>query len=535
MSRLWRWVITKKASEKANIRRIFFQFIKRKYKNEYVVISENWDETRRRFVFLIQIESNPKSWLVEVRGPQGDSISSTQKPFSDLKSAQEKYKESVESRTKTRLQVIDNHYPEAKSFILKYERYGDNGDYSGYASLKTFQFMLAVYELLSYGFDYSDENGSIRKFPGTRTFSSRYFQEQKAAHREIARKHDNFIVILANVPKLKNILNKEVEDRPKAFQTLVSKFYRILDSLKMVSSKYHLIYTDFNSMVTPLKEHFKEFTRNNKKTEIRPLGTVLEEESHPLILINDLEKILYHAFQYSIPTFNFIILELSTALRPTEVRRLANDPEKFIVKDNFRDTLDYKGGKLIQKTAHKINPASLINPSLSLISRILLKYNYPLADQSTVEDFFNAERNFRKKDSSLQKFYERSLRTTAGHHIAYCESADDPHRASLHIVKERMGHATITMATNVYSKDSPASGVKPEIYFGLTGVRKDGVMYSSHHSLWDAWLLGKWLKVMEANLTKSDMDIIWNQIRTEYDLLLRKVAPSGTEVKPLDF
>lgn len=257
-----------------------------------------------------------------------------------------------------------------------------------------------------------------------------------------------------------------------------------------------------------------------------------------MIPLDHLEAILEEAFDFSPPLFNYIILililSLTLGLRPSEMRRLLKDTSKYLMmKKNQLDKLDYQNG-LIRKTGQRLDPKKLKCPSVSLIGRILLKYNHPFASVETVESFFDPEKHFRSGDD-LSEYVERSLRTTAGHHIIYCMNVENrEHNATIFTVKDRMAHQDTSMATKVYAKNLP-SDILPESYFGCAGIDKNGEMITAHFPLWDAYLLKKWLDKMMSVKTEIEINIIWNQILTEWSEIKILNKPHESVLKPTKY
>jgi hypothetical protein len=355
---------------------------------------------------------------------------------------------------------------------LKQQEVGARGDYGSFSNRFKLGFILALSELLEEGFYTKRNNGKEVRFDGHRSGKSKnFFRDRKARNRRILATIGDVDFYEGNIDLDRDISQgfenflKTKQLKEKTFDSYV---FALVYAVRQVFMTYPRVYENWSLIETSTLNArelcLKKFlaTAHNKEGQIKRSG------HFPMIPIESLDEILDIALDTSIPIFNSIILGLSTMVRPTELWRLTEDPEAYIT-DNF--FLDYKSEKLSIKTSGKVSIDSIENPMLSLISLVLMKYKHPLRGALSLDDFFAkkpGESFFRHKKGL--NYFQRSLRTTGGHMLAFCEKAKDPHRANYYDVKSRMGHATISQAVAVYAKKSPVQGKTPESYLQTKGI-----------------------------------------------------------------
>jgi hypothetical protein len=251
------------------------------------------------------------------------------------------------------------------------------------------------------------------------------------------------------------------------------------------------------------------------KIEVKTKNKELRRKKrHEYIPIKLLPKLFDLAIQEGDSLYSYIVLGLSTCLRPTELKRLVARSRFYYLEG----TLNYKGigipdddDLLVIKTMDHVDVRSLPNPRLSIISRIILKYHSPLLNPN---DFFDLKRGVCRKDKDLSPYYERCLRTTGVTNLVLCENAADPmHRASLHTAKERCGHINVLEVSKDYAKHLPPGHEHPETYFQLNRLAKDKFDIGRGSSLWDLWLLRDYIdRQIKEGMPAARKEEIWEQI-----------------------
>lgn len=518
------------------LRRVEVQFIGRQ-SQKCEIIKEHWNDERSRWVFLLKVEE--KGYAVQVRFQDGH-VNSINKPYPTLDEAEKQFQIANEVKTKVQLQLIDNYYITAKKFIRKYKEHEERGDlgkadFSLFTDLKKIQFIIAVSELHEFGFEILGENKKVEfKLKGSKSGKDKdFFDGRRRINRNLVRKIDNydFDTGLSSLrPKLLKTLDAITSEAIFSESYVFGLYSRMIVSAKTVFQGYHKAYGDFPDE-DAIYALFEEYRDQNIISGVNPNGRIERQNPHPMIPIDELNKILDLGFEMSAGLFNFLILSLSTTLRPSEIRRLVENKERLILNG---EELDYKTGRIIQKTTGKWDPSELTNPALSIISRVILNYNHPIAPKNIVVEFFAAQGEMRG-EVELEGFYERALRTTAGHMLGFCIKAQYPHTSNIYLIKERMGHRTIKQAMKTYAKNLPHNRKSPEGYFGNAGVKKDGVLLTAHQPLWDSYLLSKWIEKMNECLPVDQMRIIWNQIKEEQRMFIADVAPDESIFKPKEY
>lgn len=531
----------KKVSEKANVKRIQNQHLSRgvRGKMSLEIVKSCWIESLKRLVQLVK-NKDTGEYFHEIRG-MGLYSSTLDKPTKDLDKAVEQFENFSREARRVKLKVIDNFYPEAKRFILKYQEEGARGDYSRFAFKNKLSFILAVSELLAEGFVSKNSNGKVtRSFIGIQCNRNRdYHNRNKSLNRLILKRMNDIEVSEDNLDfkkefreNIKNLIANKLTEA-----TFTAYFYRILNAIQLVFLEYPRVFKGLNSVESEMKSVYKAITINEKATSLHPDGNILNDGHFDWIPIKELERILDIAFENSIPIYNFLILSLSCMMRPSEMRRLVAFRDQglkdYIIDGSF---LNYKYGKLVTKTEAEVDPTSLDNPALSIISRVLLKYPHKLQGKGlTIKEFFEIDGVLRK-NKGLENYTERCLRITGGHMLAFCIRAQEPHRSDTYEVKSRMGHASTEQAIKVYAATAPSQSQKPEVYFDNigSGITKDGELITSGQPLWDAYLLRHWIVRMSRVHSESNMKIIWNQIMEEYRSN-KQLAESMPKYKPSSF
>lgn len=521
---------SRRISLEADFKRKQNQHSKRK-QYEIDCIKENWNEKLERLTQLLTFNKDGQIYYyVEIRGT-GLFSSTFEKASTVLEDAELIYDNFTETVKKSSLKLIDSYYPTAKKFILKYRDEGSRADFENFSQLHNIKFIIAVSELITEGFQIQDNNKRvIKKFDGLIKKSKKYFQDKKRVHRNVM-KHFDDITISEENPNFARDYQKGLEgviQNGLKYSTFKDYFFATRKALKNVFENFPEVYP-YGAVATKKISKMLDTIKNRElRTAHNPTGLLFESEHYPMIHIDHLETILDSAQNISLKLYNFLILSLTTMMRPEEMDRLL-----IIGKDALdrEGNLDYKSGKLVHKTDGKVKIQELPNPNLSTIGRVILKYNHDYnPSKNLVKNFFTKGAFWRKGE--LQKYVLRSLRRTGGHMLGFCIKCKSDHTSNLQDVKTRMAHKNTVQADNVYAKNFPHQTQLPEGYFRTAGIIKNGKLITQKQPLWDAYLLKHWIQTMEKHYKKSDMKIIWKQVLTEAHDYLNTIDPSGDTFIP---
>lgn len=504
---------------KNNINRAINQHFKRKY-GETEELHKNWDESKRRMTKLciLKNEGNPKYVLV-MRG-EGGNIRED-KVFSSLDDALAEYNSAIKVIKSTDLTVLGRHLPIAKRLIkkIKTSPKGRPCDLSRYRDLNKLSFLFTVGYLFEHGFEMEDFKieGRSRVLP--RTARHRWQRAERVLNKtgelEILTSKDSDYRDLKE--DLYEMMDKFSIDGSFKADTIGDYFNNILDTAKdgaaVLGTKREL-----ESELELLRASVWTYVKNSTISQASGKGHLEKSEEYTPIDLDLLKKWLHFVSERDFGVFNSLIFSLSTGVRPTELYKLIEDPEKYLINGK---QLDYKSGRLITKTSYKIETKDLANPSLSIISRVLIK-NYPQTNRIGLEQGFLPIQKSGKKGwlrrGEFEDIVHRRLRTTTGHMIAQCLSSEQPQvSANLYLIKDRLGHVTLKQSIARYAKNLMDPDKKAEAYFGIKDLVVDGKDVSHGFPLWDSWLAMIWLKRVRAVLGEKEFKLAKKRVVTEYE------------------
>lgn len=284
-------------------------------------------------------------------------------------------------------------------------------------------------------------------------------------------------------------------------------------------------YSSYLTLSKSITNLANSMVKVNLKSATNKEGTIKRSSNHPFIPIDKLERILEAAMDLGTHMYDYVILSLTTGLRPEEMDRLAYYKTAYLNDDG---TLNYRHRNppkkieditLISKTDSKIDISTLVNPMLSIVGRVIIKYGAP---RLYPENFFASpnvnKHGFRAKYSELSPYYERTLRTTCGTMLAFCEKAEVG-RTTLSIVQNRQAHKDRTMVIEVYARILPTDSKSPEEYFQITGIKKGDFDIGAGSNLWDLWLLRDYIRRYSAFYKRISDEValrrMWDQIVRE--------------------
>lgn len=374
---------------------------------------------------------------------------------------------------------VDDKKSQARNFLAKY----DSGkDFFYHYPLYEMPFMFALAEEKDVSLDLS-------KIPArryiVRLLSGLTFPQEEKAQKAFVK--EMFIKIAEDVN----------DEGFVARGTYHFKANIIIEMLTTLS-----LFSDVYPPIARSMEHFRKTKEEvAKKYEYNPIknltGTIIDAEHYKYFQYDHLNKILDLAYDASPSFFNFCILGLSTGLRLTELEKLIDGKFRYVTEGAF---LNYKGGELVTKTAGKVELSLMVNPELSIVSRLILFYDNIL----NIEDFFDLKKDkIRLLHPEMKDYVARCFRTTCATMLAYCDKLNGRGRASLRDAQNRLGHSTMNMVIRIYAKRIPSTG-SPLRYYNFSGVIKiDGHDITQHSNLWDSWLLQKYVEKTVLNLSHS--------------------------------
>lgn len=304
--------------------------------------------------------------------------------------------------------------------------------------------------------------------------------------------------------------------------------YRSDEELKFVSGNF---FDDLNRLLTKLltrvqraftveigneqKNHL-HFIRLNKIKEAyekAQVGYSFDDDIHSYraLHIEDIKALIRIAERVDYRITNWIVMALSTALRPSEVSRLKAYHFVGSIID-YKNAADLVVTKTIKKESHI---RKLTNPESAIVARIL-------ADEPRMEptDFFNQRSKLWPQlmldiqvcpkalklmaDPEFSDAPKRCLRTTAITYLVYLANNRKLLGVSLSHdeITHRTAHFDTKMIRDVYTDftNDLANNIHPQACFGMSSYSlrgDDGIAYdvTSVDTLWDAWLLRQLLEL----------------------------------------
>lgn len=490
-------------------------------RNGSKIVEEKETAGFKSMVFLIQSNDNKDLFAVFQRIPGARRA----KAFSwtDEGSARDLFEELATGRVKDPLWYgIEHYYKQAKAFIIESEK-NPNGPVPFFTP--RYGFLLALEELLSDGWEAGD--GFPARRPGIGNRSANFRKVLRNNRRKILYNVGNQ-ELGSSLEETRIQIKKMIEAMIDRYEVIGSKTYWRNNSLLMkmaeVASDYPRAFPQFVGLRDKIKKDIKQLETSNFKTSDSD-GKILAEDNHPFVPIEQLTKILQVAFNENINLYDFIVLSLTTGLRPEEMRRLIKFKTAYLKSDrslNYKHLNPHKSVSnifLTKKTEAKVKRSDLSDPLLSIVGHIILKNCNPMIEP---EFFFEKKspEHFRVKHEDLEPYYERTLRTTCATMLAFCDKAKVG-RADLYTVKARLAHKDLKMAIERYAKHPPTESLKPEVYFGITGLKHQdsGMDLGNGESLWDMWLLRDWINRRKTIFTQerdsAALNRMWKMIINE--------------------
>lgn len=425
-----------------------------------------------------------------------------------------------------------DHYKEQAKKILT--QVLEHPDYTPIFS-RRYGFVFAVEEVLSEGFEGYPQQRNVSP-QGHKALQS--FRRKMLSILGNKRIPDNASQVIQD---LMGCLNKISQKQTLSVRTYEMYLFLAVQTLKKSFQSLPAQFPQFAGLSERLYNDGVIFVKNNIGSTKNP-GRLRQPKRHPYIPLEQLEKLLDLAFDVSYETYNYIILSLTTGLRPEEVERLAHFRSSYINNDG---TLNYKHQHpsddvtdlpLTSKTETKVSREDLVNPLLSVVGRVILNHYQP---QLQPDDFFDKDAAIRTSHRDLSAFYERSLRTTCATMLAFCSQAKTG-RADLHEVKNRLAHETLDQAINTYAKHAPTGAMSPEKFFNIRNLirAENNFDLGKGQNLWDMWLLRNWIQkfkaAFESSGDKVSLSRMWKQVEMEskffQNLVIEDIDEEATKI-----
>ena len=494
------------------------QHIRRKFADTEE-IEVQWNEERLRLTKLLR-KINEDEFFVVARTDEKIIAEST---FRDIEAARARFKEVSQVVSSIRLNILGRHETNAKKFIKKKmltKEAGETFDASRFKDAKNLSFFFMVGHLIETGFkmpDFEIRGRSTTQDKTTKNIYSignRLFTE----YGDIVLSNptdDNYIDCRERLVELMDSVS--LDDPMKYASNTISTYFHYTLKTALIGAKFAGNLKVYEAEIRSMMDEIWVYTKNNEYSQASEKGHLRKSMSHKPLNIDKLESFLIAVSNKDFALLNYFILALSTALRPTEMQRInERGIEEFCIDGKF---LDYKSGHLVTKTGGKIDSETLVNPQLSIISRVIIKH-YPLASNTVVKESFKkrpgAASSIRR--GPFKDIYERRFRITCGYMLGMCTKAIDPNVAAhVHTIKDRMGHISINQAITTYAKDLIDQEKVAENYFGLKSLNVDGTNVSHGFPLWDSWLLRLWLKRLKTVIGETAFKEAKSRVVEEYE------------------
>jgi hypothetical protein len=227
--------------------------------------------------------------------------------------------------------------------------------------------------------------------------------------------------------------------------------------------------------------------------KIRKFKDVLpKKKNHPPLILSDIKSILDMASNLKTPNLYFrILLQLSTGLRVIDIPKLCKEHLLSTGQLCYNQIVSGQPDYLVTKTEDKVDPSELVNPTTSIVTRIILKYFDHQISESDADKFWFCRSTVRQNLTSKDA-YERTLRTTCATYLMWASTSDNFKKISYLDVQNRMAHINSSMITEVYAKNRPKDYDDKTVdeYLDTPCIEIDGKDLSQYENAWDLWLLG---------------------------------------------
>ena len=466
--------------------------------DDYEKLEEIWSE--KTGIYSVIYSVGKKEWLVGM-GREGEVFH--KEFYSGKEEAFSIYMKSKKVLKEIETSTLNQYITPAKRLIKKVATTEGKLRFDDYSNLNNLLFLATVGYYNQRGFEIG--KGKAERYGKYKTKQKGTYESHWGTIEAFARsgldivipndEDVNFENILSN---FKKAIDQFLENGKKLHGKENYKDKTINDYLSMI-----LAYADEGAGLLGAKYRTIEFFVRKLKESCTGVVATFDLERagnyKPLSVeeIHITAKFLVKRDQNAFFTF---LLGLSTGLRPSELYRLTKKKLYYTLEDG--KIFNYKGGELVTKTSGKVDPATLSNPSTTILTRVLLKH-YPLLEGA--DKFLKLFNEAQKAHFDNEGHYPRRLRATLGHGLIKCEdSIKHGHYSNYNEIKERMGHKDASMAMKTYAKNKPSPGISAEMYFGLPGLELDGVVVSDNMPLYDSFVASLFLEHIPSEKAKKE-------------------------------
>lgn len=467
-------------------------------KHKYDLL-DSFGERDFRMIFLLASRDShhpEKHWFLHERTLREGNSVLNDKRYDSLREAEEAY-ELLKTGNRPKdldWRGVEFYYPQAKAFI---DSHSAGGDKSRDPVLEL-GFLFALDELQENGFKRKD--GSER-LPGRnlgrdaidrrkqfRRNTLKIVRNQPLETRDFDEQYRHMCITLAKGCKTES-----------TFFALLWWLNKAIAQMQLKPAVFKIVWPEVTAkgIVKQVSNDYRRSATGN--------GHLRRKKSFGYIPVDKLNDIFVAMLNEQ--SINMLTLSLSTGLRPGEIRRLVQKSSPHYVLNGSH--LNYKGRKieneklfLVSKTDAKGDVELLENPMLSIVSRVILNNDMPCS--WLPENPFHNESTFRKgplaKDC-FTKTPERHIRASCATMLAYCDLLDSAKsgRATRDMAAQRLGHIDTKQVVSTYAPKIPSETPNPADYFGLSGLSLDGEQVSEYSTLWDVYLLFRWLSWYKKN------------------------------------
>jgi len=445
------------------------------------------------FYFLVEARDKSGCYIFRRVFKEGSSKSSMEPMSPRLmkrEDAEIEFQE-IKSKQSKRWKTIDHYLEKAAIFHAK----SRNIPESVFSNFPTnqFSFLMALDEILTNGYKVTIDDVEYYE-KGTKSSSTSRVESLQRVRRYLMHLFAN-----PTLPDFPDTLKWEMtfrkmfteivydsnEDNEISDKTYIEKGSLIISLAETISRFSSVLGKDVLVLPQIARTEYDEIRKIYTNNEVEDEPSIIPSKSFERIDIDQLELLLNYLWNQSKDDYHSAILGLSTLLRPTELKRVVDNPELYLKDKHF---LNYSGGKLITKTLKKTDISRLPNPSLEIVARIILLKIKPTFTPTN----FNKKNpeGFRNEEQFKDCFFRR-FRTTGAVMVKYTSSDSD--------AQTRMGHTTNQMLHKTYAPLVP-SIKNPEQYLNIKhdnfsimiSNKKESI--SKQCKLWDLWLLKNFMK-----------------------------------------
>lgn len=201
-------------------------------------------------------------------------------------------------------------------------------------------------------------------------------------------------------------------------------------------------YKSFDKLADAIRIAF----RGLSSSDFKPKG------NYRPISISDLDLLLKAAAKQGIEYYNYAVLSLSTLIRYKDLKYISR--EHLGSDGRLIYNKPVRGRYLSSKTVEsgKIDPARLVNPTASLVTRIILRHlKFKAFDAKVEKALFSVNSDVRASMSSHGKKYavRRTLRTTGATMLSESGNSEECRKITRKETMERLAHVNEMMLLTI--------------------------------------------------------------------------------------